>query len=102
MQALSVHAHCNPGDDAHRSSHQGTAPDHRSSGACPHCDHAQTAAVKTDNGAAAPAARQLVINVILPHIVTAENRGAMLRRPLAVVHSPPALALLRQKCVLLI
>jgi hypothetical protein len=38
---------------------------------------------------------------MLSQILTPDTAGTTLRRPLAV-HSPPALALLRQKCVLLI
>lgn len=92
------HAHCR---DAQRSNHQGTTP-HPFSGSCPHCDHVQVGATKTDSGAAIVPSLYSVTTAFLSHVATPDATTATLRRPLAVVHSPPTLALLRQKCVLLI
>lgn len=97
-----AHAGCTGDDGTSRSSHPGTAPHHQSSGSCPHCDHAQVVAAKTDGGPALATALQVLWSAILPHLVTPENAPPTLRRPFAVVHSPPSRALLRQKCVLLI
>jgi hypothetical protein len=60
------------------------------------------AAANTDSTAAVGAASLAVTHAILPQVVTPQSIRATLRRSLAVIHSPPALALLRQKCVLLI
>jgi len=100
--APAAHAGCNDDRGSSRSGHNGTAPHHQSSGSCPHCDHARLAAAKTDNGAAVAAAFQPMMSAMLLPIVAPENAAVMRRRPLAVVHSPPSRALLRQKCVLLI
>ncbi len=46
--------------------------------------------------------RQPVAYVVMLPFVARDNRGAALGQPVAIGHSPWALARLRQKCVLLI
>jgi hypothetical protein len=100
--AASSRVRCRGGDGAPGSSQHGRLPHDPSSGACPHCDHAQVVAAKGDNGTGLLAAPQLPSSMPLVRIVAADEASAPRRRPIAVIHSPPALALLRQKCVLLI
>lgn len=82
-------------------SHQRPAQDH-SSRACPHCDNAQVAKAETDGDAATAAAAQFVAAATLLDLLPAGGSGATLRFPHQFAHSPPALSLLLQKCVLLI
>jgi hypothetical protein len=102
LPVSATHPHCRGSDDSAPSHHQRSVPHDSSSGQCPHCDHAQVSAATADNGTGLLVAPQLLTGVLALRIVTPERASATLRRPIAVIHSPPALALLRQKCVLLI
>lgn len=100
---VSSHLGCHDRSDGPKSSHHGTpVPHDPSSRACAHCGQGQFAAANTDSTTAVGAGSLPFTYAILAHVVTPQNVRATLRRPLAVIHSPPALALLRQKCVLLI
>lgn len=94
-----AHDHCkaqsaHPGDE-HRT------PENPSR-SCPHCDHVRAPAstVVASAGLLVPG---LSVTSVLPlQTAVPENLPATLRHGRAVIHSPPPLALLRQKCVLLI
>lgn len=102
MAGSDDHSHCRASGESGGTEHHRSPDPDTPSRQCPHCDHAQVTAALADSGSGAVAAPPLLISALPAASGGADSVSLFLKRPRAVVHSPPPLALLRQKCVLLI
>lgn len=102
VERASAHTHCHGGDESGAPTHHGAPARGVPGPHCPHCDHVQVSAAVADSANGLSAAPLLSFGVLPPHIAVPTAAEVAQKRSRAVGHSPPALAVLRQKCVLLI